>query len=328
MTCLVTGANGFVGAAIVRALLADRRRVVALVRAGSDLRNLASSAAEIRRGDVTDADSLRRALEGCREVIHAAADYRLWTDDAGAMYRTNVEGSTNVISVAAELGVERAVYTSSVAALGTHADGSAADEESPVSLADMVGHYKRSKFLAEQAVRDAARSTGLPVVIVNPSTPIGPGDIKPTPTGRIIVDAATGRIPAYVDTGLNVVHVDDVARGHLLALERGRVGERYILGGQNLSLCDILARVAALTGRRAPTLQLPRWPLYPLAFVAEGVARLTHREPRLSLDGLRMSAKHMYFSSRKAERELGFTARPADEAIRDAVDWFRSHGYL
>lgn len=328
MSYLVTGANGFVGAAIVRALLAQNKDVKALVRAGGDHRNLTGLPIEIRTGDITDVESLRRALSGCRFVIHAAADYRLWTHNPAAMYRTNVEGSRNVVGVAAELGIERLVYTSSVAALGTHADGSPADEDSPVSLADMVGHYKRSKFLAEQAVRETAIAREIPIVIVNPSTPIGPGDIKPTPTGRVIVDAATGRIPAYVDTGLNVVHVDDVAQGHLLALERGREGERYILGGEDLSLREILALVAAQTGRAAPTLRLPRWPLFPMALLAESVARVTKREPRLSLDGLRMSAKHMYFSSRKAENELGYRARPADAAIRDAVAWFRSHDYI
>jgi dihydroflavonol-4-reductase len=328
MSVLVTGANGFVGAAIVRALLAEGREVKALVRITSDCRNLEALPVEVRIGDITDPASLRGALAGCRFVIHAAADYRLWTNDRTAMYRTNVDGSVHVVAAAAELGIERLVYTSSVAALGTHADGSPATEDSPVSLADMVGHYKRSKFLAEQAVRDAASRLRVPVVVVNPSTPIGPGDIKPTPTGRIIVDAATGRIPAYVDTGLNVVHVDDVARGHLLALTNGRDGERYILGGADLSLREILALVAREVGRRPPSVRLPRLPLYPAAVVAEAIARVTQREPRLTLDGLRMAAKHMYFSSHKAEVELGYHARPAEVAIHDAVAWFRSHAYI
>lgn len=328
MSVLVTGANGFVGAAIVRALLEEGRQVRALVRATSDSRNLDNLAIERVTGDINDIESLRAALDGCRYVIHAAADYRLWAPDAEAMHRTNIEGSVNVVDAAAQCGVERMVYTSSVAVLGINPDRTPANEESPVSIDDMIGPYKRSKYLAEKAVRERARDCGLAVVSVNPSTPIGPGDIKPTPTGRIIVDAALGRMPAYVDTGLNVVHVDDVARGHLLALERGQPGERYILGGQDLSLKSVLNLVAAHTGRRPPRVRLPRLALYPFAFASEVVARFTGREPRASLDGLRMAAKHMYFSSAKAQRTLGYHARPAEEAIVDAIAWFRQHAYI
>ncbi len=328
MTCLVTGANGFVGAAVVRALLADGRRVRAMLRAGSDATNLDGLDAERVEGDITAPDSLRAAVRGCRAVFHIAADYRLWAVDPAPMYATNVDGSLNVLNAAAEAGVERLVYTSSVAVLGTHADGSPADEQTPVTLASMVGHYKRSKYLAEQAVAERARELGASVVIVNPSTPVGPGDIKPTPTGRIILDAARGRIPAFVDTGLNLVHVDDVARGHVQALEAGRDGERYILGGTNMSLEQILEAVAAQCGRRAPKLRLPRWSIYPVAVAAEGLARITRREPLLTLEGLRMSKKLMYFSSAKAGRELGYGARPPAEAIADALAWFRRQGVL
>ncbi len=244
------------------------------------------------------------------------------------MYRTNVEGSLNVLNAAARGGVARLVYTSSVATLGINSDKTPADEETPVSIDDMVGHYKRSKFVAEEKLKQAARELGFPVVVVNPSTPIGPGDIKPTPTGRIIVDAMLGRIPAFVDTGLNVVHVDDVAAGHLLALERGVAGQRYVLGGTDLSLREILSLVAERSGRKPPSVRLPHWSVYPAALAAELIARFTGSEPRVSMDGLRMSAKHMYFSSRKAERELGYSARPAEQAIDDAIGWFRAHAYV
>jgi dihydroflavonol-4-reductase len=328
MTSLVTGANGFVGAALVRALLAAGHGVRAMTRKSSDRRNLESLNIETVIGDVTDIASLRAAMSGCVYVFHAAADYRLWTRDPESMYRTNVKGTVNVVDAARESGIERVVYTSSVATLGTHADRTAANEESPVSINDMIGHYKRSKYLAEEAAVARAASTGLALVTVNPSTPVGPGDIKPTPTGRIIVDAATGRMPAYVDTGLNIVHVDDVANGHVLALERGKPGERYILGGENMSLETILRLVAERTGRSPPSLRLPRWSVFPVAYAGELAARFTGREPRASLDGLRMAAKYMYFSSEKAERALGYRSRPAEEAIGDAVAWFKQHAYI
>jgi dihydroflavonol-4-reductase len=328
VTALVTGANGFVGAAVVRALAADGHVVRAFVRASSDTRNLQGLDIEIVQGDLNDADSLRAASAGCRHVFHVAADYRLWVPDAKAMYATNVQGSVNVVKAAAAAGVERLVYTSSVAVLGIRPDRRPADETTPVTESDMVGPYKRSKFLAEAAVRAEAAALGVPAVIVNPSTPVGPGDIKPTPTGRVIVDAACGRIPAFVDTGLNLVHVDDVAHGHLLALKAGRVGEGYILGGTDMSLQQILIMVAQLCGRAPPRIRLPRLPLYPVALGAEWLARLSGGTPRLSRDELRMAAKCMYFSSAKAERELGYRARPAGEAVADAIEWFRRHGFI
>ena len=328
MTMLVTGANGFVGAAIVRALLERGERVRAFVRPKSDRRNLAGLDVEIAEGDITRPDTLAAAMRGCRAVLHAAADYRLWVPNANAMLETNVQGSLNVLAAAEEAGVERIVYTSSVATLGLNPDKSPADEETPVTLDDMIGAYKRSKFLAEEAVRRRAAEQGLDVVIVNPSTPIGPGDVKPTPTGRIILDAALGKIPAFVDTGLNLVHVDDVARGHLLALDKGRRLERYILGGENMSLERILELVADRCGRPRPKVRLPHWSVYPVAVASELVARVTRREPRVTLDGVRMSAKHMYFTSRKAETELGYTWRDPAAAVNDAIDWFAANGYL
>ncbi len=328
MTALVTGANGFLGSAVVRALLADGTAVRALVRPGSDRRNLEGLDVAIVDGDLTDRESLLRAAARCAAVFHVAADYRLWVADPRPMYGANVEGSVNVLEAAAAAGVERMVYTSSVAVLGINADRTPADEDTPVRVDDMVGHYKRSKFLAEQAVRKRAEELGFPVVTVNPSTPIGPRDIKPTPTGRILLDAAAGRMPAFVDTGLNLVHVDDVAQGHLAALKAGTAGQRYILGGDDFTLQQILVLVAEHVGRRASTIRLPHWSVYPLAVAAEAVAMLTKREPRVTLDGLRMSKKHMYFSSRKAQRDLGYRWRDPRLAVAAAVDWFKANGYF
>ncbi len=325
---LVTGANGFLGAAVVRALLASGERVRAFVRAGNERRNLAGLDVEIAEGDLTDRASLDAAVRGCAGVYHVAADYRLWVADPAPMYRTNVEGSVNVLDAAAAAGVPRVVYTSSVAVLGINSDRTPADEETPVTVQQMIGHYKRSKFLAEQAVLARARELKLAVVTVNPSTPIGPGDVKPTPTGRILLDAAAGRMPAFVDTGLNLVDVDDCARGHLLAYAAGVPGERYILGGEDFTLRQILEIVAAKVGRRPATVRLPHWFVYPIAIAAEGWARVTRREPRVTLDGVRMSTKHMYFSSRKAERELGYRWRDPRLAIAAAVDWFKDNDYF
>jgi dihydroflavonol-4-reductase len=282
---------------------------------------------ELAEGDLLDRASLERAARGCKALFHVAADYRLWAPDPQVLYRTNVEGSRDLLTAAAEAGVERMVYTSSVATLGINRDGSPADEETPSALADMIGHYKRSKFLAEQAVQELAVQ-GVPVVIVNPSAPIGPRDIKPTPTGRTILDAAAGRMPAYVDTGLNVAHVDDVARGHLLAFERGEIGRRYILGGTDMSLRDILCEVASIVGGRPPRVCVPHNLLMPFAHIADRYARYSGREPRLSVDALRMSKKRMYFVCSRAKQELGYSARPARRAIEDAVAWFSEHGYL
>ena len=328
MTALVTGANGFLGSAVVRALLADAVAVRALARPGSDRRNLAGLSVTVVDGDVTDPESLRRAVDGCQTVFHVAADYRLWVADPQPMYRANVDGSVNVLEAAAAAGATRMVYTSSVAVLGINADRTPADENTPVRVEDMVGHYKRSKFLAEQAVRKRAAELKLPVVTVNPSTPIGPRDIKPTPTGRILLDAAAGRMPAFVDTGLNLVHVDDVAAGHLAAAKLGVPGERYVLGGDDFTLQQILELVAQHVGRRASTIRLPHWSVYPVAIAAEAVATLTKREPRVTLDGLRMSKKHMYFSSRKAQRELNYRWRDPRLAVAAAVDWFKVNGYF
>lgn len=322
---LVTGATGFVGAAIVRALLARGETVRVLARPNSDRRNVSHLNVEVVEGRLEDLESLRRAVRGCRVLIHTAADYRIWVPDPAAMMRANVDGTRALMEAALAESVERVVYTSSVATLG-HVEGGSADEDTPTSIADKVGPYKQSKFLAEEAVRALVKDKGLPAVIVNPSTPIGPGDVKPTPTGRMIVEAASGRMPAYVDTGLNIVHVDDVAQGHLLALDKGRIGERYILGGENLSLADILIRIATITGGRPPLMKLPRWPLYPLAWGAEAWARAFGGEPFVTVDGLKMAKIHMFFSSAKAERELGYRHRPADEALDAAVEWFKSIG--
>jgi dihydroflavonol-4-reductase len=322
---LVTGATGFVGAAIVRALLARGQAVRVLARPNSDRRNVHGLMVEVAEGRLEDEASLAAAMAGCRRLIHAAADYRLWVPDPAAMMKANVDGTRALMRAALAQGVERVVYTSSVATLGI-VDGGVADEDTPSQLSDKVGPYKQSKFLAEEEVRRMAREERLPVVIVNPSTPVGPGDVKPTPTGRMIVEAASGRMPAYVDTGLNIVHVEDVAQGHLLAMDKGVVGERYILGGDNLALADILKRIAAITGGRPPLMKLPRWPLYPLAVGAELWARISGAEPFVTTDGLRMARYRMYFSSAKAERQLGYTHRPADQALTDAIHWFKTIG--
>jgi dihydroflavonol-4-reductase len=325
--CLVTGATGFVGAAVARALIAAGQQVRVLARPTSNRRNLDGLDIEIAEGSLEDTDSLTAAVSGCRYLFHVAADYRLWVSEPASMFRANVDGSRNLMLAALDAGVERIIYTSSVATLGIVPDGSA-DEQTPSGASDMIGPYKLSKFQAELAVRQLISERGLPAVIVNPSTPIGPGDVKPTPTGRLIVEAARGKMPGFVDTGLNVVHVDDVAAGHLAAAERGKIGERYILGGENLSLAEILTVVAEIVGRRPPMLKIPYAVVLPVAAGAEIMARLTGREPFVTLDGARMSRKKMYFSSDKAIRELGYTARPARMAIADAVAWFKANGYL
>jgi dihydroflavonol-4-reductase len=325
---LVTGATGFVGSAVLRVLLARGAAVRALARPASDRRNLQGLACEIAEGDMRDPAAMQRALAGVRHLFHVAADYRLWSRDPGELRRANIEGTRVVMQAALAAGVERIVYTSSVATLRAADAASNVDETAPLAEGEAIGAYKASKVAAERLVEAMVAERGLPAVIVNPSTPIGPRDVKPTPTGRMVVEAATGRIPAFVDTGLNLVHVDDVAAGHLLALERGRIGERYILGGQNASLRQMLAEIAALTGRRPPTLSLPRAPLYPLAWAAEGLALMTGKEPFVTRDALKMAAHHMFFSSAKAEAELGYHARPYREALSDALTWFGEAGYL
>ena len=327
MTTLVTGATGFVGAAVARALLADGHALRVLVRQGSDRRNLEGLAVDIAVGDLTDRESLDRAARGCEALFHVAADYRIWCPDPDSMLRTNVEGTRAIMEAAGEAGVGRIVYTSSVAALGVAADGKPGDENTAAAAADMIGPYKRSKFLAEAEVSRLAREAGLPAVIVNPSTPVGPRDIKPTPTGRLIVEAAAGRMPAYIETGLNVVHVDDVADGHLLAFDKGKPGRRYILGGEDMSLREILVAVAGLAGRRPPRFRLPHGLVMPIAHVAEAVARLTGVEPLATVDGVRMARERMYYSSGRAKAELGYAPRPAADGLRDAVAWFRANGY-
>jgi dihydroflavonol-4-reductase len=325
---LVTGASGFVGSAVAHALAARGARLRVLVRGSSPRANLADLNAEVVEGDVRDPASMTAALQGMRYFFHVAADYRLWARDPEEIVRNNLDGSRSAMEAALATGVERVVYTSSVATLRLRPDRSPADETQPLSESEAVGAYKRSKVAAEALVLRLVSERGLPAVIVNPSTPVGPRDVRPTPTGRILVEAATGRMPAFVDTGLNLVHVDDVAQGHLLALDRGRIGERYILGGQDIGLQQMLAEIARLAGRRPPAVKLPLAPLRPLAELAELMGRVTGREPFLTRDALKMARHHMYFTSRKAEAELGYAARPHQAAIKDALDWFRAAGYL
>ena len=322
---LLTGATGFVGSAVARALEARGHGLRLLVRPASDRRNLAGLAGQPVEGDLTDPASLARAVRGCGVLVHVAADYRIWVPHPAAMIHANVDGTLALMRAAQEAGVRRIVYCSSVAALGLTKDGAPAHEATPVSEEAVVGVYKKSKYRAEQAVLDLVRREGLPAVIVNPSTPVGPRDIKPTPTGRMVADAASGRLPAYLDTGLNVVHVDDVAEGHVLALERGVIGEKYILGGENLFLRDLLALIASVAGRKPPRIRLPNRAVWPLAAASETLARLTGIEPVVTRDHLRMARKVMFFSSAKAIAELGYRPRPARQAVEDAVAWFRAN---
>ncbi len=319
---LVTGATGFVGSAVARRLLRDGHRVRVLARAGSDRRNLQGLDVEVVEGDLTKPSTLLPACEGCDALFHVAADYRLWAPDPSELYRSNVDGTRAILEAAKRVGVPRIVYTSSVATLGIPKDGTPGSETTPVSVDDMIGHYKRSKFLAEEEARKFA-ADGLPIVIVNPSTPIGPYDIKPTPTGRVVRDAMAGKVPAYVDTGLNIVHVDDVAEGHWLAFERGVVGERYVLGGFDMSLREVLTEIADIAGRSPPKIRLPHAVVMPIAYVSEAWARMTGMNPIATVEEVRMSKKRMFFTSEKARRELGYTARPARLALEDAVRWFR-----
>jgi dihydroflavonol-4-reductase len=325
---VVTGATGFVGSAVARALLADGFRVRVLVRKASPRRNLDGLDVQIVEGDLNDPASLTHALEDARYLFHVAADYRLWARDPEEIVRNNRDGVRAIMTAALAAQVERVVYTSSVATLGFHDDGRPSDETLPLAADQAIGAYKRSKVIAERLVEEMVANQALPAVIVSPSTPIGPRDIKPTPTGRIIVEAATGKIPAFVDTGLNLVHVDDVAAGHVLALKRGQIGERYILGGQDVSLRQMLTDIAALAARKAPTLNLPRAPLYPLAMLAEAFGQITGKEPMLTRDALKMASHRMFFSSAKAETMLGYRARPYREGLADALKWFGAEGYL
>ena len=324
---LVTGVSGFVGSAVARALAARGTRVRGLIRESSPRANLTDFPGELVEGDLRDAEAVARAMVGVRHLFHVAADYRLWAPDPEEIVRNNAATTRIVMEAALAAGVERVVYTSSVATLKPR-DGGPADESRAAAPDQVVGAYKRSKVVAERLVEDMVAERGLPAVIVQPSTPIGPRDVRPTPTGRIIVEAANGRMPAFVDSGLNLVHVDDVASGHLLAFDRGRVGARYILGGQDVMLGDMLAEIAAIVGRKAPTIRIPRAPLFPLAWVNEQVARVTGGDPFLNMDSLRMAKHRMFFTSARAEAELGFRARPYREALADAIAWFRGAGMV
>jgi dihydroflavonol-4-reductase len=325
---LVTGATGFVGSAVARCLVEAGFSVRTLVRGKSPRAHLTGLDLEFFEGDLRERESLARAVAGMRYVFHVAADYRLWARDPTEIFASNVEGTRNVMGEVLRAGVERVVYTSSVATLALQRDGTAADESRPLSEEQGIGAYKRSKIMAERLVEAMVAERDLAAVIVNPSTPIGPRDVRPTPTGRIIVEAAKGRIPAFIDTGLNLVHVDDVARGHLAALRHGKIGERYILGGQNVLFSQMLADIAGLVGGRAPWVRLPWWALMPVAIAAEAVANRAGREPFATRDGVYMAKHRMFFVSTKAEQALAYQSRPYIEGIGDAVRWFRDYGYL
>lgn len=327
MQAFVTGATGFVGSHLAQALLERGDRVTCLVRESSPRLNLRDLAVETAVGDLRDLDSLRRAMQGADVVFHCAADYRLFVPDPAAMYASNVDGTRNILQAASDLGVERVVYTSTVGALGHEPSGAPANEDTPVSLDDMVGHYKRSKFLAERVAEEWA-GRGLPVVIVNPSAPVGDRDVKPTATGQMILDFARGRMPAYVETGLNLVDVRDVARGHLLAAERGQPGRKYILGARNMSMKEILELLSQLTGIKAPRIKLPHWVPLTVAAVDTFVARLTRRHPRVPLDAVRLSRHTMYFDASRAVEELGLPQTPVEQPLERAVAWFRDNGYV
>ncbi|HEY1982592.1 MAG TPA: hopanoid-associated sugar epimerase [Xanthobacteraceae bacterium] len=325
---LVTGASGFVGAAVAKSLVAAGHPVRVLVRPTSPRTNIADPRLDVAVGDLRDAGSIERAMKDVRVLFHVAADYRLWARHPEEIVHTNVEGTRLLMAAALRAGVERVVYTSSVATLKARPGGEPSDETFPLDVKQAVGAYKYSKVAAERVVEAMVADQNLPAVIVNPSTPIGPGDVRPTPTGRIIIEAAAGRMPAYVDTGLNFVHVDDVAAGHIAAWRKGRIGERYILGGQNVLLGDMLRDIAARVGRKPPRLRLPRRLIYPIAYGAEAIAHFTGREPFVTTVGLKLAKDRMFFSSAKAERELDYRPRPYDEAVAEAIAWFRQNGYL
>jgi dihydroflavonol-4-reductase len=327
MLAFVTGATGFVGSHVAHALAEQGADLRLLVRSSSDLRNIEDLKAERVTGDLRDPDSLKKAVSGCEAVFHVAADYRLWVRDPDEMYRSNVEGTRAILQAARQSKVRRVVYTSSVATMGFTSNGHLADEASPVSLANMIGPYKRSKFMAEEVAIEAAKS-GLDVVIVNPTTPVGERDIKPTPTGRIVVDFLKRKFPAYVDTGLNLVDVAECARGHVAALEQGKSGERYILGGENLTLKQILDKLAAITGLPSPSIRVPYVVALATGVVDQVVTGyIRKREPRATIDAVRMGRKKMFVSSAKAERDLGWKMVPVDDALSRAVEWFQANGY-
>jgi dihydroflavonol-4-reductase len=331
MRVFLTGATGFLGSHVARALVDQGADLRLLVRPTSNLKNLEGLPAETAIGDLRDPAFLDKAMAGCEVVFHVAADYRLWLRDPNEMYRSNVEGTRAVLEAAGKNGVRSVVYTSSVATMGFNGNGRPADEDSPVALADMIGHYKRSKFMAEQVALEAGRDQNkdaMRVITVNPTTPVGEQDVKPTPTGRIVLDFLKGKFPAYVDTGLNLVDVKECARGHIAALEKGRSGERYILGGENLTLKQILDKLSAISGLRSPAMKLPYFVAYMAGFVDQTVSgRLMGREPRATIETVRMGKKKMWASSAKAERELGWKIVPVDDALSRAVRWFRANGY-
>ena len=327
MRCLITGATGFVGSAVARAALRDGWQVRITRRPASDMRALEGLDVEPVAVDLSSTAALTEAMSDCEAVFHVAADYRLWAPNSDELYENTVEGTRRIGEAALAAGVTRVVYTSSVATLGLPKNGGPGDEATPVALSDMIGHYKRSKFLAEEVAREYAERD-LDIVIVNPSAPIGPRDHKPTPTGQMVLEAAAGRMPAFVDTGLNVAHVDDVARGHLLAYAKGQAGRRYVLGGADMTLAEILAMVAEIVERPAPKIRLPHNVVLPIAHVAERVARVTGKPPRVTVDGVKLAKKHMFFSHARAAEELGYRARPARDALADAVAWYYAHRYL
>jgi len=326
MKALVTGATGFVGGAVARSLVRAGVDVRVLIRSNSDFQNLSGLSVERVEGDLRNPASLQSALAGCHHLYHVAAHYALWAKDPAIFYDVNVTGTRNVLSAARLAGVERTVYCSTIGAIGLPPGGGLGSEETPVSLDQMAGHYKRSKYLAEQEVLKFAHE-GLPVVIVNPSAPVGAGDVRPTPTGQVIVDFMKGRMPAYIETGMNIVDVEDVAAGHLLAMEKGRQGERYILGCKNLMLREVFDILSGLTGVKAPSLRLPRWTVLPLAYANQWIANVTGHPPRIPLEGVKMAKYKMHYDCRKAIRELGIPQTPPETALEKAVRWFRSHGY-
>ena len=327
MKVLVTGATGFVGGAVARALVNSGIDVRILARAGADIQNLQGLTVERVEGDLRDQASLRKSLIGCRQLYHVAAHYALWAKDPAIFYDVNVTGTKNLLEAAREVGTERIVYCSTIGAIGLPPGGGLGTEETPVSLEQMAGHYKRSKYLAEQEVLKLAKA-GLPVVIVNPSAPVGAGDVKPTPTGQVIVDFMKGRMPAYIETGMNIVDVDDVAAGHLLAMQKGRIGQRYILGNKNLMLREVFEILSRLTGVKAPTIKLPRLAIIPLAYLNQWIANLTGQPPRIPLEGVKMAKYKMHYDCSKAIRELGIPHTPPEVALEKAVKWFRTHGYV
>ena len=328
MKTLITGAAGFVGAAVLRELLKKGHKVKALVRQSSVLDNLKNLDVEIVQGDLKDRDSLKRCIKDCKYLFHVAADYRLWVPRPQEIYQNNVVGTENLMEEALNSEIEKIVYTSSVAVLGKPINGDIANENTPVNVSQMIGHYKKSKFLAEEKVKELYKTRKLPVVIVNPAAPVGPRDIKPTPTGKMVLDAAMKKIPAYLDTGLNIVHVDDVAKGHMQAFNKGKLGERYILGGENLTLKEMLEIISILCGNKPPKIRLPRKPLYPIGYVFEIFARLFNiKNPMLTVDMIRMAEKKMFFSSEKAKKELNYKYKSAKNALKDAIQWFIDNGY-